>query len=758
MSTPEERKEALREKIEKIKKEKEQETINERLNDKTLDWKKDILSLHTDDYQNRGGNYPKDGIPVSIDVFDSDDEIVSITASFKNTSETEAREYIERKFLPKLDTSLNTKVSTSQDGDYHDDWVNVYIEVENENLQLNNQEEEISLDSFLDDAEEEAKQPTLEDLQKVSEDLQKLNGAHARSHLEDMATKEIRETSHEEAVQVELDKSERKTFREGIDKQEPIKEDKPKLKDDLDTFIERLIAKMENESEPDEANEMLGQYYAAVSSLNNYSGKNISFLLNQVEERNMENAIFGSDDDNKGIIINQVKSYKQWQEKGIQVKKGEQSLKIYAPFVQYKIKKDSNGNPIKKGGYWDYEKDENGKKIKAGTKFLQVPVFNSDQTNGEEIGLITKINLVNENNEISEQLLNNFINEISTKYNIPIQQKVLSPNLGGFYMPGNHTITLNENRDNKEKLKVLFHELGHSMLHNKEMIKSSEEISTGIKEAEAESVSFILSSKLGIDGGSDFYIKSYGNDVKTIKDRLERITEASKDVFNKIDFDVLIKDEQDRLLEEKYTLDNDVQNEIVEKLENELQELQEKVNEPDEDLVEEIRQLKETIKELEEREFESLTSSQPVEQSEDVQEIDEEISKLNVRNKIELEPMFVFNDGPEAEAAYNEYNDNIEKILVLQEKRSRVRESEGTKSITPEQQQKIDEHKELVQEIDELKLELEKKEKLNTELTDYAKKAKSMNDDLSSRLNGKSKKKTNTNTNTNTTSMSPEPQ
>jgi len=333
-----------------------------------------------------------------------------------------------------------------------------------------------------------------------------------------------------------------------------------KLKDDLDIFSERLIKSMNGEKGVSETGKMLARYYSAVSTLNNFSSKNISFLLNQVDNRNMNIALYNQD--GKGMILNKVKSYKNWQSDGVQVEKGQKSLQVYAPVQQYKIKHDEDNKPIKKGKYWDYEKDENGNKIKSGVKFIKVPVFNSDQTNAEELGLVKKIDFTNNRGDISSELLESFISEVSNKFDIPIKQDILSPNLGGFYVPSTHTITLNEARNNKDKLNILFHEVGHSILHKGE---ESQKISKGIKEAEAESVSFILSSKLGIQSkDSSIYIKEYGNDVKVVKDRLERITQASKDVFKKIDFDELIEREENRLSQENNNISTDTQSKIKE--------------------------------------------------------------------------------------------------------------------------------------------------------------------------------------------------
>lgn len=78
----------------------------------------ELKSLETDDYQNRGGDYPESGEPDTIDVYKN-----FVTFSFKNTSEEVARNWVTR-FLTKKGFNLD-RVDASQTGDYKDDWVEV---------------------------------------------------------------------------------------------------------------------------------------------------------------------------------------------------------------------------------------------------------------------------------------------------------------------------------------------------------------------------------------------------------------------------------------------------------------------------------------------------------------------------------------------------------------------------------------------------------------------------------------------------------
>ena len=80
---------------------------------------KDLSGIETDDYQNRGGNYPASGVPDTIQVYGKDNKMASF--SFKNTSEDRAESWVTR-YLKKLGFEIKS-ISTNQDGDYQDDWV-----------------------------------------------------------------------------------------------------------------------------------------------------------------------------------------------------------------------------------------------------------------------------------------------------------------------------------------------------------------------------------------------------------------------------------------------------------------------------------------------------------------------------------------------------------------------------------------------------------------------------------------------------------
>jgi hypothetical protein len=82
----------------------------------------DLNQFVTDDYQNRRGDYPAAGKPVSIEAYEN-----TLDFSFKNTSEQMGRKWVER-FAKQHDLPIES-IDSWQDGDYQDDWIVVSLAV-----------------------------------------------------------------------------------------------------------------------------------------------------------------------------------------------------------------------------------------------------------------------------------------------------------------------------------------------------------------------------------------------------------------------------------------------------------------------------------------------------------------------------------------------------------------------------------------------------------------------------------------------------
>ena len=90
----------------------------------------ELLKLANDDYQKRGGDYPKSLIPDIIRV-ELEKDGASISFDFKNTSDSEALNWYEKskecKVINKFKKEYDISVSTSQNGDFKNDWQNLTV-------------------------------------------------------------------------------------------------------------------------------------------------------------------------------------------------------------------------------------------------------------------------------------------------------------------------------------------------------------------------------------------------------------------------------------------------------------------------------------------------------------------------------------------------------------------------------------------------------------------------------------------------------
>lgn len=93
-----------------------------------------LKNLATNDYQKRGGNFPQSGIPDTIAVFEQRGGVY-VRAHFKNTTESGAQQWLERKIRQTVapgasSTDLSAEFETYQDGDYTNDWVVAAVTIE----------------------------------------------------------------------------------------------------------------------------------------------------------------------------------------------------------------------------------------------------------------------------------------------------------------------------------------------------------------------------------------------------------------------------------------------------------------------------------------------------------------------------------------------------------------------------------------------------------------------------------------------------
>lgn len=243
------------------------------------------------------------------------------------------------------------------------------------------------------------------------------------------------------------------------------------------------------------------EFLKVMSKFHNYSFQNCLLIYMQ----------------NPGATL--VKGYKGWQnEFNRNVKKGEKGLKIIRPIIR------------KNKGLKDEEES-----VKEYLSYSVTTVFDISQTEGESLPLrpsyeediVGKV----ENYEKFKQSL------ISVSP-VPVKEEPIKNNCSGYYSHKTKDITIKEGLSQKEYLNVLIHEIAHSILHNKDVLKFNEK-NRKKKEVEAESIAFVVASHFGFEGeqSSFHYIASYSSseEIKEFKESLTTISSTSNKLIEDIE-------------------------------------------------------------------------------------------------------------------------------------------------------------------------------------------------------------------------------
>ncbi|WP_438832404.1 PBECR4 domain-containing protein [Streptococcus pluranimalium] len=263
-------------------------------------------------------------------------------------------------------------------------------------------------------------------------------------------------------------------------------------------------------------------YLIKMSQLNNYSSRNLRLILAQNPK------------------ATQVASFKQWKETFERhVKKGEKSLRIFAPIT--KLKKDENNHPIL---------DKNGKPETV-TFFTLVPVFDVSQTDGKEMP--KAISEVNEQlTDLDYANLYRSLMAIAKANDVSVRFEEMVGETKGYYNPTEHQIVLRSNDINKSQLiKIFLHETAHSELHHANN-PQERQLTRSTAELQAESVAYVVSAYYGLDtsGYSFGYLASWSDDKETLADleaQLDIVQQEAKSLMVRMDQHL----EQLRLAQEK---------------------------------------------------------------------------------------------------------------------------------------------------------------------------------------------------------------
>lgn len=265
------------------------------------------------------------------------------------------------------------------------------------------------------------------------------------------------------------------------------------------------------------------EYLRFSSQFYNYSSRNSMLIRSQ----------------NPGAVF--CNSYKQYQDMGLQIKKGEHGMKILVPTYKTYLKIDGDFVPLSNATA-EQKKAYKENKIESTQKlFFKVgTVFDISQTNCP-IENYPKYLDLGYKSEQHSQIYSILKNYAENTLHCPVHENAFSSvNMRGYYEPIINSISLSGNFEDTTRLSILSHELAHAVLHNDVNLERP----TGQMEFEADATSVMLQSYFGIEIAesrlrhlSDSYNEMLSNKDITSKDvikSLDRAHQAYKQVVTAV--------------------------------------------------------------------------------------------------------------------------------------------------------------------------------------------------------------------------------
>ena len=206
-----------------------------------------------------------------------------------------------------------------------------------------------------------------------------------------------------------------------------------------------------------------------------------------------------------------------WNQLGRKVMKGQKGIRILAPMIGTRKKKDTEANK---------SKDPAAVNAPVLVGFRAVYVFDVSQTEGAPLPEFTE-RTKGEVGEYRERLI-----DFTIAQGIQLEFKEsIAPALGMSY---GGKIAILPGQQPAEEFSTLVHELAHEMLH-----KAERRIATTktVRETEAEAIAFVVSQTIGLDAGraSADYIQLYHGNAALLTESLEVIQRTAALILSAIE-------------------------------------------------------------------------------------------------------------------------------------------------------------------------------------------------------------------------------
>lgn len=232
----------------------------------------------------------------------------------------------------------------------------------------------------------------------------------------------------------------------------------------------------------------LTAYLNAMSRFHNYSFGNILEIARQRPD------------------ATRVAGFRKWKELGRSVRKGERGIRILAPIVGVRRKKQE-----------EVDKDITKQNVPVLVGFRSAYVFDVSQTEGVDLPTLREIS--GDVGENRDRLLS-FIERQGIDL---VFTENIAPALGMSY---GGRIAILPGQSKAEEFSALVHELAHEMLHKAERRTATTKV---VRETEAEAIAFVIGKAVGLDTGtvSADYIQLYHGNASLLAESLGVIQQAS---------------------------------------------------------------------------------------------------------------------------------------------------------------------------------------------------------------------------------------
>ena len=243
--------------------------------------------------------------------------------------------------------------------------------------------------------------------------------------------------------------------------------------------------------------EALTAYLTAMGRFHNYSFGNILEIARQKPDATRVAGLYA------------------WNQLGRKVKKGEHGIRILAPLIGVRRKKDGEA-----------QKDITKQNEPVLVGFRNVYVFDVCQTEGAELPELSE-RVTGDVGLCRERLIDFVIGQdIKLEFNDSI-----APALGVSY---GGKIILFPGQSAPEEFSTLVHELAHEMLHKAERRTATTKT---VRETEAEAIAFVVCQTIGLDSGraSADYIHLYHGNASLLAESLEVIQKTSAVILSALE-------------------------------------------------------------------------------------------------------------------------------------------------------------------------------------------------------------------------------